>query len=806
MSAPQTPPVRSSQPHFAIVAGLLLIACLILAWPWISGRVTVPWDAKAHFQAQLDFLAASLGSGDSPFWNPYVFSGWPQIADPQSLIFVPAFLILSLFDHEPSFVAMDATVYGELAFGGLCLAGYFRDRGWHMGGAMVAALSFAFGGSAAWRIQHTGQILSIAALPVVLFLLNRALQRRSFGWGLLAGIAAGRLAIGRDQVALLGIYFLVGFVIAHLFAAKPATRIARGIAPLVGGLIGGLIVAIVPVLLTYILAQESNRPSIDFMGAGIASMHPASFITLVNSDLFGMRLHDPKVDYWGPPSEAFKEFFSDKAVTLYIARNMAEVYAGMIPAFAILMWGVARGKLLDREIRYTSFALLIACLYTVGWYTPVFHWLYDFIPGVSLYRRPADATFLVGFLVAISGGWLVHKWLSGDWGNTTRRARIAQALIVVLVLGLVPYLFAWHADRIAIAIRPSVETIVIWAAALLVLVIARLLDRRSRLAATALLAAFTTADLAYSIAPNESTAASPAEFEAMQFGTKDPTIQFLKSHVAADATEQVRDRVELVGLGFHWPNVSMIQKLDNTLGYNPLRLKLYQDATGARDHVAIPEQRDFSAPLFPSYHSLMADLLGLKWIAVGVPVETIDKALKPGDLDLVSHEGNTWIYANPHALPRVLFVPDAKPADFAAIIKSGQWPDGFDPTKQVLLDQDVVPVPPGAPVDASVDLSHAARLTGYANTEIEIATDAPVAGYVVLNDVYHRWWHADIDGKPAAMLRANVIFRSVYVPAGKHVVRFAFHPFEGALTDLMMIAAHGHGAAPMGTSPTGKTP
>jgi hypothetical protein len=783
-------PVLSSQPrqpNFALVALFLMAAFVGLAWPWISGTYVVPWDAMAHFQAQFDFLAASIGSGDSPFWNPYTFSGWPQVADPQSLIFVPAFLILALLDHAPSFAEMDAAVYAELGIGGLCVAGYFRDRGWHRGGGMVAALSFAFGGSAAWRIQHTGQVLSIAALPMVLFLLNRALARRSLGWGFLAGLAAGRLAIGRDQVALLGLYFLIGFTVAHLLADNPFERIKGGIKPLFSGVIGGLLVAAVPVALTYILSLESNRPSIDFAGAGIASMHPVSFITLVNSDLFGMRLHEPKVDFWGPPSEAF-------GVTLYIARNMAEVYAGIIPAFALLMWGVARAKLFEREIRYMSFALVFAGIYTIGWYTPAFRLMFDFMPGVQLYRRPADATFLVCFLVSIIGGYLVHKWLSGEWPKPGRNVRLVQLLVAFAVLVALPFVFAWHADRIAVAVRPCLEAAALWVGAVIVLDIAKSFNRRSALAAALLLAVFTTGDLGFSLQPNESTAASPDGFEAMRFDTKDPTVAFLKAHIAADATAQIRDRVELVGLGFHWPNASMVQRLDNTLGYNPLRLKVYQDATGARDHAALVDQRDFSAPLFPSYRSLMADMLGLKWIVLGAPVEAVDKRIQPGDLDLVSHDGNVWIYSNSHALPRVMFVPDAKPVDFAAITASGNWPERFDPGKTVLVDAQVLPVPPGAPVDASVDLSHAAALTQYRNTAVDVVTDAPVAGYVVLNDVYHRWWQVEVDGKPATLLRANVIFRAVAVPAGKHSVRFTFHPFEGLIADVVALASKGRGA------------
>ncbi|TMJ31654.1 MAG: YfhO family protein [Alphaproteobacteria bacterium] len=36
----------------------------------------------------------------------------------------------------------------------------------------------------------------------------------------------------------------------------------------------------------------------------------------------------------------------------------------------------------------------------------------------------------------------------------------------------------------------------------------------------------------------------------------------------------------------------------------------------------------------------------------------------------------------------------------------------------------------------------------------------------------------------AEILKANVIFRAVAVPPGRHVVRFSFHPIAGVLAEL----------------------
>src|SRR6202162_2706635 len=149
----------------------------VLAWQWLSGALTIPWDAKAQFQPELQFLATSLAHGEEPFWTPNLFAGWPQIADPQSLIFSPLHLALAALDATPSFHAADLLTFAYLFAGGLALMLFFRDRGWHPGGALAAALIFAFGGSAASRLQHTSEIISLAYLPMALWLLARSLAR-----------------------------------------------------------------------------------------------------------------------------------------------------------------------------------------------------------------------------------------------------------------------------------------------------------------------------------------------------------------------------------------------------------------------------------------------------------------------------------------------------------------------------------------------------------------------------------------------------------------------------------------------------
>ena len=743
---------------------MLALAAIVIGLPWLSGRVTIPWDAKAHFLPQIQFLAQSIARGESPFWAPYVFSGQPQIADPQSMIFSPPFLLLALLNPAPSLWAADATLLAMVFLGGAALMLWFRDQGWHWAGALIAALAFGYGAAMAWRIQHVGQVLSLTYLPITMLCLDRALQRKSIVYGVAAGVAAALIVLGRDQVALLSLYFLAAFAAWRILATDRPVETARAnLLPLAAGAASALLVFAVPVLLTVLFAAESNRPEIDFIGAGRGSLHPALLLTLVAPDVFGAA--GRMEDYWGPPSFAWRD------TGLFIAQNVGQLYIGAIPLLLILL-AALRGNLWAREVRFFSIAALLMLLYALGWYTPVFQAFYTLLPGINLYRRPADAVFLVGALGAILAGYAVHRLFTDTKAEASRQQQlivaggIGGAFLLLIVLAL------WR-DRLPLLPYPlGISALTFVAAGLLLYWVRMGITVQPKLAAI-LLAAFTTLDLAYHNGPTLASALPPSTYDVLQPTTNNATIAILKSKVVDD--ERRRDRIELTGLGFHWPNASLTHSLENTLGYNPLRLRLYSEATGAEDHVGLPDQRKFS-PLFPSYRSKLAGLLGLRFIAAGAPIDTIDHKLKPGDLPLVARTSDGFIYENPNTYDRVLFATAAQSADFDRLLKDGQWPD-VDLKTTVLLED-------APPARATPARPGQVRIASYDNTAIVLDADSPDGGWVVLNDVWHPWWFAEVDGLPALILRANVLFRAVAVPPGQHKVRFTFRPLAGALHQL----------------------
>ncbi|MCA0400435.1 MAG: YfhO family protein [Proteobacteria bacterium] len=762
-------PASANRQWFAVI-GLLLAVSGLLCWPWLLGQVTIPWDAKAHFQAQIAFLAQSIHSGQSPFWAPYVFSGHPQIADPQSLIFSPGFVLLALFTPNPGFAMVDGVVFANLVFGALGMIGFARDRRWHPAAAIIAALCFAYGGSAAWRIQHVGQILSLTFFPWALWMLERGLRLSSARYGALSGLFAGLMVLGPDQVAYLGLIALTLFTLAHIVSGPgmPA-RMRAAIRPLFSGaVIGGAIIS-VQLLMVLTFADGSNRAQFGFDEAAKGSLHPSSLLTFVIANLFGTI--GPNEEFWGAPSVHWPYIVDSN-----VARNMANFYMGALPLIAALGWLTSRLAYARRMVTFTLiFGVMLA--YALGRYTPVFGTLYALLPGVDLFRRPADATFLIGALGAILAGFGLNALLSAPQGTALRRVLLVAGLFAALSLcaGLGMALWLGKTTSALPEIGIAMAT---FGASALALVYACRHARAHPMRAAAILAATLAADLAWNIRPNDSTGLPPSVYAELRPDAPNETLDFLKAHVVRSDTR--RDRVELVGLGFEWPNIGLIHKLENTLGYNPLRVASYAAAAGAPDQVASPEQRKFS-PLFWGYRSPFANLLGLRYIATSVPIEKIDPALGESALPLVARTAEGYIYENPDALPRVMIVPEAQATDQDWLISSGEWPS-TDLTKVAFVEPSALPLPRRNFRGGT----SAARITRYTNTEVEIEVSASRGGVLLLNDIWHPWWFAEIDGKPAKVLRANGVFRAVILPAGAQKVVFTFEPMRGLIRRYLL--------------------
>ena len=395
----------------------------------------------------------------------------------------------------------------------------------------------------------------------------------------------------------------------------------------------------------------------------------------------------------------------------------------------LLIVGITRGWLWSREIRFFTVAAALIAFYAFGWYTPVFRAMYELMPGVKLFRRPADATFVFGALIAVMAGYVVHRWLAA------RSARPLQRLH--RETGSPPSSLSstiWLAETTVganLAMTPILTGLRFAAAGDRALAVRLARARRSvsrRDAARRVHQPISRSTTRRTNRP----ACRPRVYDALRPDTRNETVALIRQRLATQAPDH-RDRVELIGIGYHWPNICLIHGCEHVFGHNPLRLKWFYDATRVGDTVAAPGQRPFS-PLYPSYRSAFADLFGLRLIATGVPVEQIDKSLKPGDLNFVARTADAYVYENPRALPRVMMVGDWKIVDFARLTAEG-WPAGVDPRRPCCWKS-------LRRRTAGFESRRHRTTVRYANTEASIEVDSPSGAMLVLNDVWHPWWRA----------------------------------------------------------------
>lgn len=200
---------------------------------------------------------------------------------------------------------------------------------------------------------------------------------------------------------------------------------------------------------------------------------------------------------------------------------------------------------------------------------------------------------------------------------------------------------------------------------------------------------------------------------------------------------------------------------------------------------------DFSLCRLRANAGVTADTLELE-IPVGVTVHALTLVdRRTGDfLQLVPDpnwrrvlSSDIKLYENQAALPRVFVVHEAVtvPDDIYGTedaLNLMRAPD-FDPARMVVL---------AANDESAVEMQNASSeststITHYSAERVEIQVSATTDSYLVLTDAYYPGWAAKVNGQPAHIFRANVMFRAVHIPAGQSEITFVYHPLwlPGAL-------------------------
>lgn len=398
-----------------MLAAFAATVVLFYARPLFDAAASIQWDAvDVHYSAQ-KYFADQVLSGRFPLWTPYLFSGFPFLADPQVGAWYPLNWPFFLLGITPRAIQWELALHCLVALaGGYLLA---REVLKSRVAAVFAGVFFAFSGFFAGHSSHVGMFQTAALLPWLLWAglgAVRSLRRLP----VLLAVAGCVVLPGHFQTALYSFSALGLFLAADFALRREGWR--RTVLVLVAAGVAAFAISAVTVLPGLELTGQSGRAAADYSHSTEGTLGPGGLATLVSPNHYGA----PEGENYTGPADITQHF----------------LYQGLL-LLPLAVWGaVAWGK------RWQALALVVpAAWYAFG--RPLgFYSLISALPGFKSVRAPVHIWFVAALGLAL---------LAGS-GVAALRARFRSPWIpaaMLLVLGA--DLYYWNMDHNALAYTRS---------------------------------------------------------------------------------------------------------------------------------------------------------------------------------------------------------------------------------------------------------------------------------------------------------------------------------------------------------------
>jgi hypothetical protein len=784
---------------------LLLGPFILLAPVWLTGKALFWGTVSLQFLPWRAFAWDILRSGHLPLWNPLNGMGAPLLANYQSALVYPPNWFLFLLDAVGgvSWAAWGQAILvaAHLAWAGLGMAFLARRLGLNELAQTVSGLAF---GMSEYLVARSG-FLSINAaaawLPwVILCLQSLELggpadspgkgDRKSLKYGSFWGVVRARFCVLAREVRrvrwlaiCLAMLLLAGhaqiawytLLLAFMWAAgmgwtksgenqalQGANRLAADFAKrmrCVGEIWGRLLLALIlaaglaaiqllPTAEYLMQSQRSSQVDMDFTLN--YSFWPWRFLTLLAPDMFG---NPARGDYWG-----YGNYWEDAA------------YIGVLP---LLM---ALGAILRRKPLAKGLMALVVLSFilALGKNTPVFPWLYRWVPSFDMFQAPTRFSIWAVFALSLLAGLGVQTWKRPTGrGLYWTRLATAGAFAVTLGAGLGSYFFS----SINLTYLRATALAGLWGlgSGLLALTAAPTDDGDDKYHPILVrlwpvgVVLFVAADLlvaGWGLNPGIRSSFYTQQADASQIhldgstrgriympATVEDELKF-KQFMRFDSLQPRVDWAEMRGTRL--PNLNLLDGLPSANNFDPLIPGRYDRWLQALEN--------------PGYSPIALNLMAVS--AVG----TIEAAGKNGVAFEPIQSGE-----------RLRWVPCAQAAKDADSAWEALFTGQFDPEREVIIegegDASASDCQGGAAkADIQVVFEH--------TNQIVMHISAPSQGWFVLSDVWYPGWQARVDGRAAHIWRANYLFRAVQVEAGEHDVVFSYLPqsfYLGSFASLMAL-------------------
>jgi hypothetical protein len=732
------------------------------------------------------FLADALKAGQLPFWNPYIFMGFPLLAEPEIGPLYPLNLLFAL--PIPHYYAL--TLFLVLHFS---LAGVFtyllaRSLAVSRAGSFVSGLAFAFGGFLGAQLNNMNILTGSVWLPLILCLFSLALRRRSYSFAAGAGVAlAAQILTSHPQIVLytlivLGVYALYSL----LTLPRAEARQVRTLSLLsLTAVVVGLCLAAVQLVPTFQLQQTSalsESPGYDFVTSySLPKYRLLSFV-------FPGFLGTPVAGYRGEP------FFEEH-----------HGYIGILP---LILAALAWVKWRDPQARFFGILALLAVVLALGNETPLYHLLAQ-VPVYNYFRIPARWLLALSLSLAVLAGYgfdaVVERRKRGSLPRWAKGLPIAGVVLTLTLPSLFFYrqqamsAIRWLEDRVysgpatrtlqalihqlprfpdgvqtnllARLLPPLLNPLLFFlltfnASALLLFFFLR--HRMSVRWFQVLAAGLVTFDLFMA------GGTTIVQVQDASFYDEEPSTAFLEQNLGLyrifSPDAQGRAPQKLLD---YFPTIYHIQSMGNLPSVSVLTPRRYNEFLDALRQ-----------------NTRLLNLAGVKYILTGLD--------EPPDwwhnhLDRVYSAEGLSIYENLDVLPRAFLVHQAEVPGSDEAILAALTGEEFDLSSSILLEDpsalDRLESLDSAP--PAVEGQDSVCVVDYGLNRVVIETTSSRPGFLFLSDTDFPGWQVRVDGREEPLYRADYLFRAVLVPMGPHTVEFAFDPvpFKIGLAIALVTAA-----------------
>ena len=734
---------RFRLPPWVLFSGVCVLLSVLFYRDFVFGPETMLFGTDMLDQAyQLrKFGVEEIRSGRGfPLWNPFVYGGLPYLAVLPGPVFYPTSLLYLLM---PLHRAIGWTFVLHTALGGIFA--YAAGRSLRLGpwASAVVGLAFMFTGMVVSTLYggHDGRMFVMVLVPLAFACLERGLQTGRPGWFVGMGmVVAMQVFTPHVQLMYYSSLCLSFYALLRILEVWRGDEVGvPGAGRLLGWLSFGFVIAaligaaqLVPTWRILEIAVRGGTGESGYPFAASWALPPQEVTSLFLTDLIGSL-----GTYWGTnPFKLHTEYLG--AVTVVLA---------------LLGLTAVRS---DLRVRNLGAIALLCLLFALGAATPIHRLMYVVIPFVSRFRAPSmmlgPGALFVALLAGI--GWQRVLDAEQESGSPPSWPVVTVLVTPILLLGLAAlaspaglarwahtalYPAGW--DRFpgpeALAALRGNGAAVVLGCAVVAGGIWGIWKRNWPPAAVGLaVLAVLVGDL-WRVDRRYLETTTPAEAFP-----EDESVNLLRGDL------QPGERVFPVPgrVGFR-PNELMGYRVPSVTGSQNFRLEWFERLSGGLSY------RNFGAPV-------MWPLLDLRFLTTDAPVETpvlarVGQGARGVVYEVVADLPHAWF-------PAAVEVTQDTAEALARVLEL------TDPTALAIVEAEVAPLAG----------SGMASVVRYEPDEVVLDVEASEAGLLFVSEIWHPSWEAFIDGEQVEVLRANVAFRAVQVPAGRHEVRFQYSPAE----------------------------